>query len=47
MNAVNRSARRTGQRGVSLFGLMFWALVIGFIGYLLVRVLPKIGRAHV
>ena len=44
MNAVNRSARRTGQRGVSLFGLMFWALVIGFIGYLLVRVLPTLNE---
>ena len=44
MNAVNHRARRTGQRGVSLFGLMFWALVIGFIGYLLVRVLPTLNE---
>ena len=32
------------QRGVTLFGLMFWAIVIGFAGYLLVRTLPTINE---
>ena len=32
------------QRGVTLFGLMFWAIVIGFLGYLLVRTLPTINE---
>ena len=31
---------RTRQRGLTLFGLLFWALVVGFVGYLLVRVVP-------
>ncbi|MEY3251914.1 MAG: hypothetical protein RL227_887 [Pseudomonadota bacterium] len=35
---------RSAQRGLTLFGLMFWALVIGFIGYLLVRVLPTVNE---
>ena len=36
--------QRAWQRGVSLFGLMFWAVVIGFGGYLLVRVLPTVNE---
>ncbi len=35
---------RAAQRGLTLFGLLFWALVIGFLGYLLVRVLPTINE---
>ena len=35
---------RTAQRGVTLFGLMFWALLIGFTGYLLVRILPTLNE---
>jgi hypothetical protein len=33
-----------GQRGISLIGLMFWAIVIGFIGYVAVRVLPTVNE---
>ena len=32
------------QRGVTLFGLMFWAIVVGFFGYLLVRTLPTVNE---
>jgi Domain of unknown function (DUF4845) len=32
------------QRGISLIGLMFWAIVIGFIGYVAVRVLPTVNE---
>ncbi len=32
------------QRGITLFGLMFWAIVVGFIGYLLVRTLPTVNE---
>ena len=32
------------QRGLTLFGLLFWALAIGFVGYLLVRVLPTVNE---
>ncbi|MFN0185648.1 MAG: DUF4845 domain-containing protein [Aquabacterium sp.] len=36
--------RRAGQRGVSLIGLLMWAIVIGFIGYVLVRAVPTINE---
>jgi hypothetical protein len=32
------------QRGVTLFGLLFWAILIGFFAYLLVRVLPTLNE---
>jgi hypothetical protein len=32
------------QRGMTLFGLMLWAILIGFIGYLAVRVLPTVNE---
>ena len=32
------------QRGVSLIGLLFWAIIIGFFGYVLVRALPTINE---
>ena len=35
---------RGRQRGITLFGLMFWAIVIGFVGYLLVRTLPTVNE---
>lgn len=35
---------RARQRGLTLFGLLFWGLAIGFVGYLLVRVLPTINE---
>ena len=41
---LSRRVARRAQRGVTLFGLMFWAIVIGFAGYLLVRTLPTINE---
>ncbi len=35
---------RRRQRGVTLFGLLFWAMLIGFFGYMLVRILPTINE---
>jgi len=32
------------QRGMSLIGLMAWAIIIGFIGYVAVRVLPTMNE---
>lgn len=32
------------QRGITLFGLLFWSIVIGFLGYLLVRTLPTVNE---
>lgn len=41
----HRTSRPRGrQRGLTLFGLVFWALLIGFIGYLGVRVLPTLNE---
>jgi hypothetical protein len=34
--------RRRGQRGVSLIGMLAWAVVVGFVGYVLVRVVPTL-----
>jgi hypothetical protein len=34
------------QRGVTLIGLLSWAVVIGFIGYVLVRAVPTVLEFH-
>ncbi len=31
-------------RGITLFGLLFWALLIGFSAYLLVRTVPTVNE---
>jgi len=33
-----------GQRGVSLFGLLFWGVLIAFIGVLAIKVLPTLNE---
>lgn len=38
------STPRRGQRGLSLFGLLSWAIVIGFFGYLAVVVFPTVNE---
>jgi hypothetical protein len=40
---VRRPARRC-QRGITLFGLAFWAVLIGFAAYVLVRTLPTVNE---
>ena len=35
---------RQQQRGVTLFGLLFWAFLIGFGAYVVIRVLPTINE---
>jgi len=37
-------ASRRRQRGISLFGLMFWAIVIGFFGYVAVVTIPTLNE---
>lgn len=39
---LRRPAR--AQRGVTLFGLLAWAIIIGFVGYVLVRTLPTVNE---
>jgi Domain of unknown function (DUF4845) len=41
------AARPLGhQRGLTLIGLLAWAIVVGFIGYLLVRVVPTVTEFY-
>ena len=42
MTSNLRSGR--GQRGVTLFGLMFWAIIIGFGALIGMRVLPALNE---
>ena len=42
MNSGVRSKR--GQRGLTLFGLLFWAIVVGFFALVGMRVLPTLNE---
>ena len=44
MTAANFEQSRSQQRGVTMFGLLFWALVVGFVAYVAVRVLPTVNE---
>ena len=48
MTPVRRSppAARHHQRGLTLIGLLAWAILVGFIGYLAVRVLPTVTEFY-
>jgi hypothetical protein len=37
---------RARQRGITLFGLMLWTIVLGFSGYVIVRVLPTLNEYY-
>jgi hypothetical protein len=38
------SLSRRRQRGISMFGLMFWAILIGFFAYVAVVVFPTVNE---
>ena len=40
----HRQPARARQRGVTLFGLLFWALLVGFVAYLAIRVFPTVNE---
>ena len=44
MMSTHVRASRRGQRGVSLFGLMFWAIIIGAGAYVVLRVFPTVNE---
>lgn len=47
MRAAHRIAgrpTRTRQRGVTLFGLLFWAIIIGVVALLAMKVLPTLNE---
>jgi Domain of unknown function (DUF4845) len=41
---ATRSGSRSKQRGVTLFGLAFWGIFVGFGAYLLIRGLPTVNE---
>ena len=43
MGFQRHSARRR-QRGVTLFGLMAWAIVVGFVALVVMKVLPTMNE---
>lgn len=40
------NASLAAQRGLSLIGLLSWAILVGFAGYLLVRVVPTVTEYY-
>ena len=41
---IRNSGRVACQRGVTLFGLMFWAIIVGFSALVAMRVLPTLNE---
>jgi hypothetical protein len=39
-----RASRRSAQRGITLFGLLFWGLIVGMGAYLVIRVFPTVNE---
>ena len=44
MRVLRQSARR--QRGITLFGLLFWAVVVGFVALIVMKVLPTVNEYY-
>jgi hypothetical protein len=42
--AKNLNASRNRQRGITLFGLIFWAIFLGFFALVAMKVLPTISE---
>jgi len=39
-----RALRRQAQRGITLFGLLFWGMLIGIAAYIVIRVFPTVNE---
>ena len=46
LTARRPSHLRQPQRGVTLFGLLFWAVIIGFLALVVLRVLPTVNEFY-
>jgi Domain of unknown function (DUF4845) len=46
MRMSTRLPAAAPRRGVTLIGLLAWAIVVGFVGYLLVRVVPTVTEFY-
>jgi len=44
MRVLRQTARR--QRGITLFGLLFWAVVVGFVALIVMKVLPTMNEYY-
>ena len=44
LRSDQRVPRPAAQRGISLFGLLFWGVLIAFIGVLAIKVLPTLNE---
>ena len=44
MNTLRRPL--TAQRGITLIGLLSWSIVVGFAGYVLIRVVPTVSEFY-
>ena len=42
MHRVSRSARN--ERGITMIGLLLWAIVVAFVALIIVRVLPTVNE---
>ena len=41
---IGRVHKATSQRGVTLFGLLFWAVIVGFVALVGMRVFPALNE---
>ncbi len=46
MQPSTRLLARAPRRGLTLIGLLAWAIIVGFVGYLLVRVVPTVTEFY-
>jgi Domain of unknown function (DUF4845) len=44
MRITPRTTARGHQRGLTMFGLLFWGVLVGFTGYVLVVTLPTLNE---
>lgn len=43
---IHRHLTPGPQRGITLIGLLAWAILVGFVGYLLVKVVPTVTEFY-
>ncbi len=46
MHTTTRLRAPAPRRGLTLIGLLAWAIIVGFVGYLLVRVVPTVTEFY-
>lgn len=46
MKRINHMGSRASQQGLSLLGLLFWAVVVGSVAVLLAKLTPVINEYH-